>query len=236
LKNKNIIAVQQLIRTLDIQSLKNPLVIANLVRAFGIVQWGPEVFGQDELFKNKDAYQAGIYQTPDQIAKALVYLSDFPISTYLEVGVFQGGNFLFVSEYLHRFNPNIRCIGIDPTAASFLNNEIQWVIEKEVWITFKPITSDSIQGQEFDVVFIDGEHTTEWINKDWNNVGKFAKLALIHDIQETTCPDIIEFWSELKKSKKKTVEFLDCTSSVPTQGIGIIHNQKLGSTEKGDSK
>ena len=100
------------------------------------------------------------------------------------------------------------------------------VIEKEVWITFKPITSDSIANQEFDLVFIDGDHTTEWINRDWNNVGKQSKICCIHDIQETTCPDIIEFWSELKKSKKKTVEFLDCTSPVPTQGIGIIHNIK----------
>jgi len=227
LKNKNIIAVQNLIRSLSLSDLQNPTVVANLVRAFGIVQWGPEVFGKDEQFKNLFPYMAGIYQTPDQIAKALIYLSEFPINTYLEIGIFQGGNFLFVSEYLHRFNPGIRCIGIDPTAISFMNDEIQSTIEKEVWITFKPITSDLIQGQEFDVVFIDGDHTAEWINKDWNNVGKFAKLCIIHDIQETTCPACLEFWNELKKLKKKTVEFLDCTSSVPTQGIGIIHNQKF---------
>lgn len=184
------------------------------------------MFGKEEIFKNPNVSMAGIYQTPDQIAKALVYLSDFQINTYLEVGVFQGGNFLFVSEYLHRFNSNIRCIGIDPTANNFLNDEIQSAIEKEVWITFKPITSDSIANQEFDVVFIDGEHTSEWINKDWNNVGKQAKICLIHDIQETTCPDIVAFWEGLKKSKKKVVEFLDCTSPVPTQGIGIIHNAK----------
>jgi len=227
LKNKNIIAVQNLIRSLDIQSLKNPTVVANLVRAFGIVQWGPEVFGDDERFKNTATFMAGIYQTPDQIAKCLVYLSDYPINTYLEVGIFQGGNFLFVSEYLHRFNPNIRCIGIDPTSASFMNDEIQSAIEKEVWITFKPITSDFIHGCEFDLAFIDGDHTPEWIARDWNNVGQFAKICIIHDIQETTCQACVDFWADLKKLKKKTVEFLDCTSPVPTQGIGVVHNQKI---------
>ncbi len=227
MKNKNIIAVQQLIRTLDVQSLRNPAVVANLVRAFGIVQWGPSVFGKDEIFKNPNQDMAGIYQTPDQISKALVYLSDFQINTYLEVGIFQGGNFLFMSEYLKRFNPHIRCIGIDPTVITFLNPEVRAVIEQEVWMVIKPVTSDSVCGQEFDLVFIDAEHNTEWVNKDWENVGKFAKICCLHDIQETTCPDVIEFWNHLKQSKKKFAEFTDCTSELPTQGIGIIHNQKV---------
>lgn len=228
--NKNIIVVQNLLRCLDLASLKNPAIVANLVRAFGIVQWGPNAFGEDEVFKNFSPGMAGIYQTPDQIAKALVYLSDFEIKTYLEVGVFQGGNFLFVSEYLRRFNPLIRCIGIDPTG--YLNGEIQAIIEKEIFISFKSITSDSISGQEFDLVFIDGEHTKEWITKDWNNVGKQAKICILHDIQETSCPDIVDFWGKLKTSKKKVVEFLDCTSATPSQGIGIIHNQKEEKGEK----
>jgi len=94
MKNKNIIAVRNLIRALDIESLKNPDVVANLIRAFGIVQWSVTgAFGDDEIFKNQTAEMAGIYQTPDQTAKALVYLSQFEINTYLEIGVFQGGNF-----------------------------------------------------------------------------------------------------------------------------------------------
>ena len=225
MKNKNIIAVQQLIRTIDLVSLRNPQVVANLVRAFGIVQWGQEVFGKDEIFKNPSEHMAGIYQTPDQISKALVYLSDFQINTYLEIGIFQGGNFFFVSEYLHRFNPYIRCIGIDPT--SFLNDEIQNVVDRETFMATKKIDSSAIPGQEFDLVFIDGMHTTEWVTKDWENVGKFAKICMIHDIQEPTCPDIVEFWGKLKKSsKKQTLEFMDCTNN-PTMGIGIIHNQKV---------
>jgi hypothetical protein len=235
MKNKNIIVTQNLIRSLDITSLKNSVVVANLVRAFGIVQWGPDAFGDDEVFKNREQDMAGIYQTPNQIAKTLVYLSDFEIKTYLEVGVFQGGNFLFVSEYLKRFNPNIRCIGIDPMG--FLNPEIKEIIEKDISMSIKSITTNEIIGQEFDLVFIDGEHTAEWVNRDWNNVGKQAKICILHDIQEPSCPDVIEFWNKLKQSKKKTIEFLDCTSKEPSQGIGIIHNQKDQNDQKGsDSK
>jgi hypothetical protein len=57
---------------------------------------------------------------------------------------------------------------------------------------------------------------------------------MLHDIQEPSCPDIIEFWGKLK-SKKKVVEFLDHTSENPSQGIGIIHNEKIV-TDKGYEK
>jgi len=227
MNNKNIIAVRNLIRCLDKESLKNPEVVANLVRAFGIVQWGPDVFGADEVFKNATPEMAGIYQTPDQIAKAFAYLSDFKINSYIEIGVFQGGNFIFVSEYLRRFNPKIKCTGIDPT--DYLNPEIAAIISAENWLSFLPCASDAISGQIFDLAFIDGEHTSAWVNADWNNIGNQAKICMFHDIQETTCPDVVKFWSEIKAgTKKKYAEFLDHSSAIPIQGIGIIHNSKTG--------
>jgi hypothetical protein len=227
MKNKNIIAIKNLIRCLDLENLKNPEVVVNLVRAFGIVQWGPPVFGEDERFKNASPDMAGIYQTPDQIAKALVYLSEFEINSYCEVGTFQGGNFIFVSEYLRRFNPDVRCLTIDPT--NYLNAEVKEIIDAEEYLSFQGISSDEMAGQKFDLCFLDGDHTAKWIEKDWENVGRHAKICMFHDIQETTCPDIVEFWKKIKITKKKTIEFLDYTSEVPLQGIGIIHNAKIGS-------
>ena len=213
MKNKNIIAVCNLIRCLDIKSLRNSEVVANLIRAFGIVQWSsPGVFGDDEIFKNATEDMAGIYQTPDQTGKALVYLSQFEIKSYIEIGVFQGGNFLFMSEYLRRFNPEILCTGIDPTG--FLNPEIRDIIETDLRLSHKHLTSDDIKGQAFDLCFIDGDHTAEWVRKDWENVGRFAKICMIHDIQETTCPEIVEFWNERRKHDSLT--FLDYTSDKPS--------------------
>jgi len=217
MKNKNIIVVQNLIRNLGLDSLKRPEIVADLVRAFGIVQWGPDAFGDDEKFKNQSTDMAGMYQTPNQIAEALVYLSDYEIKTYIEIGVFQGGTFLFVSEYLRRFNPGIKCTGIDPT--DFLNPEIKEIIDSEDWLRFASATSDEVAGQKFDLVFIDGDHENGWIEKDWNNIGQHAKICMIHDIQEATCPDVVEFW---KKLKGKKIEILDHTSKEPSQGIGII--------------
>ncbi|MBW1813430.1 MAG: class I SAM-dependent methyltransferase [Deltaproteobacteria bacterium] len=222
MKNKNIIVVQSLIKQLDLKTLKRPAIVADLIRAFGIVQWGPPAFGNDEKFKNAFEDMAGIYQTPDQIAKALIYLSTFEINSYLEIGVFQGGNFIFVSEYLRRFNPKIKCTGIDPT--NYLNPEIKEIIDSEDWLTFLPITSNEITTLKFDLVFIDGDHDNGWIKKDWENVGRNAKICMLHDIQEVSCPEIVEFWGKLKGEK---VEFLDYSSELSSQGIGIIQGGKL---------
>jgi len=219
MKNKNIIVVQNLLRLLDLESLKNYEIVANLVRAFGIAQWPEPTFGDDEKFKNASSDMAGIAQTPDQIAKALVYLSEYKINSYLEIGVFQGGNFLFVSEYLRRFNPEIKCLGIDPS--DFLNPEIGAIIEKEDWLTFSKVTSDDIAKQKFDLVFIDAEHKDGWPARDYENVGKFAKICMVHDIQYLPCPEVKLFWEKIKDSE--SVEFLESSALPPIHGIGLLH-------------
>jgi len=222
-KNKNIIAVQNLIRCLSLDDLNNPEVVANLVRAFGIMYW-PSASGPEVAFIEQQG--AGIGQTPDQIAKALVYLSQFKINSFCEIGVMQGGNFLFVSEYLRRFNPDIHCTGIDPT--NYLDSEIRTIIEQEDWLTFKSCTSDEIAGTEFDLVFIDGDHTVPWLVKDWRNVGRIAKVCAFHDLQEPTCPDVGMVWAALQEGKRKVkIEFLDDPSGYNIHGIGIIHEREI---------
>ncbi len=224
MRNKNIIAVVNLIHCLEVESLRNPEVVANLIRAFGLVCWGPPVFGKDEQFKNHATEMAGIYQTPDQLSKALVYLSNFKINTYLEIGIFQGGNFLFVSEYLKRFNPEIKCMGIDPT--NYLNPEIRELTELSEWMRIASVTSDKLDGRKFDLVFIDGDHSAEWVKKDYESVGQHAKICMLHDIQEGSCPAVMQFWDNLKKTTKKTcIEFLESQDAGPIQGIGIMHER-----------
>ncbi|OPY74914.1 MAG: hypothetical protein A4E65_03691 [Syntrophorhabdus sp. PtaU1.Bin153] len=223
--NKNIITVTNLIKMLDRETLRNHDVVVNLIRSFGLVQWGPPVFGADEVWKNHSQDMAGIYQTPAQMAKALVYLSAFEINSYAEIGVFQGGNFLFVSEYLRRFNPEIVCVAIDPT--NYLNPEVKEYIGNNAWMTFKATTSEGVKGGRFDLVFIDGDHSAEWVRRDWDNLGQYAKICMIHDIQETSCPAVTAFWGGMDRVGKTVIECLDHSSPVPLQGIGIIHDQKL---------
>ncbi len=227
MKDKNIIVVQNFLRCLDLGSLKNSEVVANLVRTFGIMPWvhpGMIMTGPETEFINPQG-MAAIGQTPDQIAKALVYLSAFKINSFCEIGVCYGGNFLFMSEYLRRFNPEIKCMGIDPT--NYLDSKIREIIDLSDWMRFVSLTSDQLAGRKFDLVFIDGDHTGPWIAKDYENLGKFARFCMFHDIQETLWPDAIAHWAEMKGLPKKVaVEFLDCYPDRATHGIGIIYDKE----------
>jgi hypothetical protein len=219
----NFIAVQGLLRQLPLDSLKDAEIVANLVRAFGIVAWGPRTIGPEMRFINPD--NRGIAQTPGQIAKALVYLSQFKINSYCEIGVYHGANLLFSSEYLRRFNPSIKCLGVDPT--QYLDADIKEVIDKEIWITLKSITSEDIKGEKFDYVFIDGDHVQPWVQQDWQNLGQHAKICGFHDLQDPGWPDVGKYWERLKGNRDKVmVEFLDDPSNCKTHGIGIIHDKE----------
>lgn len=224
MRNRNILTVQSLIRCLDLESLKNPDVVANLVRVFGIMPWGPSTSGPEALFINKEGACLG--QTPDQIAKALVYLSQFKINSFCEIGVCYGANLLFCSEYLRRFNPDIECWGVDPT--NYLDDEIREIIDHEAWITHKSLTSDQIKGKKFDFVFIDGDHVAPWPERDWKNLGQHAKICGFHDLQDPLWPDVTAFWATLNGKKNAKVEFLDDSSGCSTHGIGIIHKKGIG--------
>jgi hypothetical protein len=220
MNDRNIVATQNLLKTLDLNALKDPDVVAGLVRAFGIMQWSEVVYGPDVKFINPGD-MASIGQTPDQIAKALVYLSQFKIESYCEIGVYMGGNFLFTSEYLKRFNPTIQCLGVDP--ANLLFPAIREIIDLSDYMRFVLLTSDRLAGRKFDLVFIDGDHTQKWIQTDYENLGKHAKICMFHDIQDPHWPDAAVFWSELKGRKEK-VEFLDDLSNCKIHGIGISHD------------
>ncbi len=223
--NKNIVPVRNLLKMLSVEDLRNPEVIANLVRIFGIVQHGlVGMFGEEECYKNSNKRIAGIYQNPNQIASALVYLSQFKFNSYCEIGVFQGGNFLFVSDYLSRFNPDIVCTGVDPT--DYLNDDILEVINGESRYNYFKGTSFDLAREKFDLVFIDGRHKFRWVRRDWNNLGNNAKICMFHDIQEWSCPDVVAFWNWIKENypDRKKLEFLQNTYEKPSLGIGIIHN------------
>ena len=223
MKNRNVILIQNLLRSLDLESLRNPEVISNLVRIFGIMPWGPSTTGPEAQYINPGGI-AAIGQTPDQIAKALVYLSKFKIESFCEVGVCYGGNFFFMSEYLRRFNPTIQCTGVDPTMNP--DSDIREIIDLSDWMRHLSLTSNQIAGREYDLVFIDGDHVAPWPENDWNNLGKQAKICMFHDLQEPIWPDVAAFWITIKGLKGKvTMEYLDDPSGRSTHGIGLIHDK-----------
>ncbi len=189
----------KMLRESPIKWLKDENYVVNLIRLFGLadnLKISP--YGEDNIYINNP----GIYQVPEQWSKLLIFLSDFKLESYLEIGVFNGGNYLFTREYLKRFNPDIETFGLD-IDHQYLNSDIQKLVTGLVIGT-----SETNKGKQFDFVFIDAMHTYEWVTKDWQNIGQYAKICAFHDINDKTLPDMARFWNELKKDKNY-IEFLD---------------------------
>jgi predicted O-methyltransferase YrrM len=89
----------------------------------------------------------------------------------------------------------------------------------------------------FDIVFIDGNHTTPYVTSDWENYGIMGRLVAFHDITRdipgpipgddyNRACQVASFWSKLKNNYKH-VEFISERTRARTDvayGIGVIFN------------
>lgn len=81
----------------------------------------------------------------------------------------------------------------------------------------------------FDAVFIDANHTTPFLWKDWENYGSIGKIVAFHDIAWHRAPDwkegiridVPEFWHVIKFAWKRVEEFKFCPTG-KNNGIGVL--------------
>lgn len=181
-------------------------------------------------YKLTDGYC--IYQHPLQLSALLEWLEDKDINSYLEIGVFFGGTFRYISEFLLRKNKEALCIGIDIKPPT---NQIKEMSDRGevVYIkgdSFRLATienvSDVLANRPLDLCLIDGDHRYSSIESDWGHYGQRAKYCMFHDIYAHNVPDVSRFWNEKIKPNYKTIEF-DQTyeGHEPHFGIGVVINE-----------
>lgn len=178
----------KIIRVLDIidQSDKNQMrdkdYIVGLIRQVGLHNdpTVSKIYGKEN---QKYLSTFGMLQIPEQLADCLIYLSDKKIEKYLEIGTFNGIATAFISAYLHFFNPNIKIKTVDITERyhPYFAEELKRRFNIEFFIG----TSEDIKREESDLCFIDGDHSYEWVDKDYRNVGKYSKICMFHDVNAT---------------------------------------------------
>jgi hypothetical protein len=100
-------------------------------------------------------------------------IQDHGFKTYLEIGLGDGRNFA-----------KIKCeqkVGVDPNAAG--------VIDNNVWSMYSDDFFHGTGPNQFDLIFIDGLHTAEQVERDivnsWNCLNK-GGIILLHDINPPT--------------------------------------------------
>lgn len=208
----------EMIKNSSVDQLRDEAYLINIIKTWGVINDQVINFGSDE-------YRSpfGLFQQPEQLAPALIYLSTKGIKKYLEIGTFIGSSTTFISIYFSRFN-KLHTLAID------LNHnyeeELLRLANQFALVEFHRGTSDDIKGYMSDLCLIDADHKYESVKQDYENVGKTAEICMFHDINdEGTVKDrdgsgTVKFWNEIKRPE--SIEFTKHPLGLNVMGIGIL--------------
>ena len=207
-----------------LDELRDPIRVSLLVRSAGLNFDLRGSYGSDNAFMNWES--DGLWQNPVQLGRCLAELSKHKIDRFIEIGTSKGWTGSFITAYLKRFNPSLRAVTVDPVPQFALFNRVRMVLPLD-YAAGK--TSVDFKGQTFDLAFIDGDHSHPWLLKDYENVGRAAKIAMFHDINDDFVASkpgneggVRRFWQELKQSETADFyEFTDHSDGASFMGIGL---------------
>ena len=173
--------------------------------------------------------QQGLIQIPREFARWLLLLSEHRPATYLEIGTFNGATASIATAYLQRFNPAFIATTIDVWPAFVFHHEVREFLPLR-YVVGK--TSFDFAGENFDAVFIDGDHSFEWAWADYQNVGRAAKICGLHDVNNAPYRDlamggVCGVWELLKREAAGPgVVFTEIFEhpSREIMGIGVRHS------------
>lgn len=168
-----------------------------------------------------------------ELSALLAFLEGRKIDRVLEIGSYNGGT-LWLWTQIAEIVVSVDILAV-PTDH----------IERPVWAlradSHHPFTLALLEEIEFDLIFIDGDHTYEGVRQDWLDYSSLVTLGgvvVLHDIvkhrPEQAC-EVDRLWTELCVAGRETYEFItpvdvpidppiDPRSALPEQsaGIGVV--------------
>ena len=175
--------------------------------------------------------QQGLIQLPREFARWLLLVAEYRPATYLEIGTFNGATASIAAAYLQRFNPAFSATTIDVWPAFVFYQEVRDLIPLR-YVVGK--TSFDFAGENFDAVFIDGDHSFEWAWADYQNVGRAAKICGLHDVNNAPYRDLAMggvggVWEKVRRDEAGPgIAFTEIFAH-PTReimGIGVRHSSR----------
>jgi len=205
------------------KNLVDPAWVLDVIRRIGLRYDRRGIYGSDAKYMN--FLGPGLWQIPEQFAGALVKLGAMRPANLLEIGTCDGWTCSVMTAYLLRFYPGFRALTVDP-----INQFPAWKrVQKLLPVEFRQATSDDLTGEKFDLCFIDGDHSMDWVRRDFDQAGRFARICMFHDINDALAGNgaVMAFWQELKIRfpGKRRWEFAGHPEKVAVMGIGILQSE-----------
>lgn len=221
---RTVTRLQRVVRELEnatLEELSQPAFLEEKIRRIGLRYDARGLYGKDVCSMNQ--FGPGLWQIPQQLAGAVALLAKQKVDRFLEIGTADGFSFCFLVACLSRNNPRLTATTADLSTHLPLASRIP-LPGKTNFVTGK--TSDDFAGQDFDMSFIDGDHSYEWVVRDYENVGRRARICMFHDINDDRCGEdtVPRFWQELKAAEADRAdfyEFLHHSDGEKVMGIGI---------------
>jgi hypothetical protein len=198
----------------------------------------PQLGVSDEMLfppRALDGYAGGLraLQWPIQFGPYLRHLSRYNIRSYIELGVRHGGTFVITIEYLRRFGPLDRALGVDTRDSPGVCRYAR----ETAGVSFVRANTHSAEFRELlaahlpvDLVLIDGDHSEEGCWQDFCLVSDAASVIVFHDIVGQRNPDVGKVWQRVRRTRADEFEFVEFTEQYeevvartggPTAGFGI---------------
>jgi len=185
------------------------------------------LYGDDVKYMNI-ALNIGMWQIPRQLAQFLIKLTSCgTIKTFLDIGTCRGCTITLIAIYLQRFGIEyIETIDIIKYLDDTLLNK--WK-ELNLPINYNLIPNDfnflkHVSKETYDIVFIDGNHSYEYVLNDYNTAKNISKMLCFHDINDCFCHDVVRLWREIKNKRdyKEIFEFTWHSHGYKLMGIGLL--------------
>ena len=214
------------IQAASLDELLSPDWLLDTIRAVGLVPIPDAELTYEGETDCMNSSQQGLIQLPREFARWLLLLAAHRPATYLEIGCFNGASASLAAAYLQRFHPDFRATPIDVWPAFVFFHEVRELVPLR-YVVGK--TSFDFAGENFDAVFIDGDHSFEWAWADFQNVGRAAKVCALHDVNNAPYRDlalggVCGVWEKIKRDEMSVgVEFTEIFEhpSREIMGIGV---------------
>ncbi|MBK1990747.1 class I SAM-dependent methyltransferase [Sphaerospermopsis aphanizomenoides BCCUSP55] len=204
------------------EELANRDFLLEKIKAYGCPYQGWSLYSPYQQYVNASDY--GSIQIPTELVDFLIYCIYKKPDSFLEIGVMYGGFSVLCCAVLSKFNENFKytCVDIQDNFRDWEYFSSILPLEKAI-----PATSADFIGSEFDVVYIDADHSYHGMKRDFLNIGRYAKICAFHDINAAEYDHLDggtrRCWNEIKLSYCQSASILEISHIAEEwMGIGII--------------